>query len=191
MYNHDPNSSAIPSDYVVFDDWTRGRAKNTIMRNGFRPLVIVYLAPDNPRKDVMNRLLNVCFLDHHMARPVELLYRLIYEALHEQGLMTPDVETELNSQYLLEFQWDPSTMSSRYAVNLETEWSGYGGLEKVVLDLEKQNPILRLWRREMPRDELGQTRSCWERFIGKGWDEVGEAEQYDGTYWGAGWDGKL
>ena len=137
----------------------------------------------------MNRLLNICFLDHRMTRPVEFLYRIIYEVICEQGLMTPDIEVELNSQYFLEFQWDPLTMTSRSALNLETEWSGNGGLEEMVVELEKQNPILRLWRREMPHDELGKCRGCWERF-GEGWDETGEVAECNEKYWGTGWDGK-
>ncbi|KAI9848994.1 MAG: hypothetical protein M1837_005885 [Sclerophora amabilis] len=179
MYNHDD------CDYVIFDDWTRTQRAGFEVRGGVIPSHEIFFMKGDPVKDIFNRVLNVCFLDHALTRPLDLLYRLIRSELRRKGKWDSNVENELCHQFWLEFQLDPRSVCASADLNLKDEWNGSGGLEATISTYERNYPIVRMWRREHPA--AGAAQDPWARYKGAGFADANMGGR-DG-HCGLGWEG--
>ena len=154
------------ADYAIFSDWREsrraGRWVETIV-----PTHGVRWDDSSPMKDIVNRVLNVCFYDHQFVRAPIYLYRLIRFGLREQKQWTRELEIELCSQFWMEFGVDPQTVcpAADSGDALMHDWYGPSGLQAVVEVYEAHVPVLRLWRREHPDPALRS--DAWRRYSGE------------------------
>ncbi|KAI9789343.1 MAG: hypothetical protein M1816_006232 [Peltula sp. TS41687] len=183
-YRHDKG------DYFIFSDHRQGKKAGRPVKTILPTHALTWDA-GTETKDVFNRLLNLAFYDHHLVRPLLLLYRLICWLLRTGHQWGDELEEEVNAQFWCEFAIDAASMTrdDDEPVAIWRDWfgdDGQSGVESIVKYHEDRSPILRYWRREYKPKEMKLT--AWDRFWGKGFpDAIRPDPQRDG--FSAGWEG--
>ncbi|KAI9759994.1 MAG: hypothetical protein M4579_001931 [Chaenotheca gracillima] len=181
MHHHDT------CDYAIFDDWRKSKKAGYEVRGSLVPPERVTLH-GRFWKDILNRTLNVCFLDHTLIRPLDLLYRIVRWGLAVNGYWSSDMENELCHQFKREFNLDPRPLCGSLDSGLKPRWSGRGGLEPIISSYERSHPILRMWRREHPDAKgTGDAKYPWRRWAGAGFPRAKMTGI--GGHCGVGWEG--
>ena len=171
-------------DYAIFKD-VQAKEEAGCYVFTMVPYVTIRLN-DSELKDIINRLLNLAFLNHALVRPLLLLYRLLRQCLRSGNSWNDRVKSELDRQFVEEFLIDPNHMVHPSNPDMDAEWYGEGGVEKIVNDHEERYGVLRLWRREHPDPVIRA--DGWTRYYGFQWPNARVPRDYG---LGPGWDGPL
>lgn len=89
------------------------------------------------------------------------------ERLPEEAIT---ISHEFQNQFFLEFDFPAARCKNREPFDFETEWKS---VEDIVDTMERNNPMLRAWRRDASIDEVSP--NTWERFFGKTWPSARDA----------------
>jgi hypothetical protein len=174
------------SDYALYSDLRNSVNAGHSVRSGIFPTNHITFKPEDPRKDIFNRLLNALFMNHGEVAAAMVLFRMMRQKLFEDGVLSIAIQKELVHQLKMEFgaQNDAWTLAPREDVDFAAEWYGAYGLQQQVEKLENFFPLLRAWRREHP--EFGLSRS--QRFWGMGYYSTSVQMGGDaGSRFGRGW----
>ena len=174
------------SDYALFSDLRSSVAAGRAVPMALIATNHIRFLPSDPRKDIVNRLLNIAFHDNCQLAVLMLLFRILRQKLVEEELWDVAVQKELTHQFRMEFgsHIDAWTRAPREDVDMSSEWYGPYGHERAADALENVTPILRAWRREHPMKGLTQGM----RYFGMGFLQatMGTTEV---SQWGRGWRG--
>ncbi|KAI9839515.1 MAG: hypothetical protein M1819_002140 [Sarea resinae] len=179
-------------DYAIFEDFVKDQYLDEDeaaepQTPTTKLTVVVLWEPDDPVKDMFNRLLNVAIFDHTLVRVVHFLWRFLRQTLRARGLWTTRVSYELNFQFSYEFMVTPMMADfSEADVDVAQEWEADGspaGLRALCERMEAQEWMLRIWRRNHPTE-----RKWHRRMWGYGFPGV-EESALQGFPMGEGWDG--